>query len=1476
MSVLVSAQVNFTKSTKEVKLTKEQVLQKNSPSVEKAPVTKGAYSNKMLRSVIWDVQFNYDLTAGGAGQAGIETDGSYIYTTKWSSDSLFRFNMDGTMQDTFFIAGVTGLRDLAFDGTHFYAGSASNLIYQLDFTPGAEALVSTITAPSTVQVRHIAYNSDETAFWVGNWATDMYLVNMSGSVIDTILAADHGLIANYGSAYDNITVGGPYLWILSTSPEGYLYRMRIADADISVIHDINLDVTSEPLTIGGGLFIHPDIVTGTTTLGGLYQGTPNGAFGYDLASCRYAEKDITIDYVYTPNNDAGCSLSAAEKLKVRIINLGEDTVDTNFDIAYTVNGGTIITETVTNTELLPDSTMDYIFTATEDLSADGDYEYTVYTLLTDDEVNANDTNIFSVSSGSETITVEATTDINYAESSWVIINVLTGDTIGTNPWYTGAGTTTTNVCTSDNGCYRFITQDGYGDGGLGAIIYYNGTPVDTIVGTEYTYEAHIDYIGDGCPAADAGIIAILTPNNDTTCVLSATDTITVEIVNYGMDTIFSTLPVAYSIDGGTPVQETITLTSDLGHLDTLQYTFTATVDLSAVADYEVKAYTELASDGSSINDTSITNAFSTSEEIIVATLTGVYPSSLSWLVVNNNTGDTIGTSPVFSTVNDTVYTNICTSDDGCYELILNDIISVGGAIVYYNGDSISTINGGTYTSTASITYFGNGCPADDAGVISILTPSNNSTCTLSATDTITIEIVNYGSNAISGTLPVAYTLDGGSAVQETITLASDLDLLDTLQYTFTATVDLSAVADYEVIAYTELTADEDETNDTSITNVFTTSEEIIVATLTGVYPSSLSWLVVNNNTGDTIGTSPVFSTVNDTVYTNICTSDDGCYELILNDINSLGGAIVYYDGDSISTINGGTYSSTASITYFGNGCPAIDAGVVEISHPNNINSCIFSATDSLTIKIVNFGSDPITGTLDVAYTLDAVEITETITLTSDLNLLDTLEFTFTAPLNLAPIDTFDIVAYTQLTGDEDETNDTTSVNIISTDGQIEVMLYTDTYGGETSWLILNQANDTIAEMSGFTNNSTYSFPVCVDDADCYTFVTNDAYGDGGASVAIYYNGNYVDTIIGTSYTSTDTINFIGSGCPQEGDLVANGLIEYPISPVNLPYQINVEVSNQGNVITEELKVFADVLTEAYTDTVLTPNPFGIGASELLTYTNLYNPATAGVKEVRFEAVYANDLDQSNNIDTINITISDSVLTRDWNDIPTGSIGIGAGETGAFGHPFTILATDTLSSISFLTEEAPINEITSIDVYTFNGTPGSLLASSDEFTFTQSDSAWYTLTIPNGLPLDSGSYFVAINEADASIALATSTNYYTDNTLWYKVGSGVWTDATGSFNHTLFLRLNFGDPVITDINDIENANQFNLYPNPAKDFINIETNSVINKIQIVDLAGKVLIEEENSSSMSITSLSKGIYFAKLYLDNEIIIKKFIKN
>jgi hypothetical protein len=241
---------------------------------------------------MWDLQFSYDVDtpSGLTGLAGAETDGDYFYVTKWAGSDIAKFNLDGTYVETFSIAGVSGLRDLAYDGQYFYGGAASTTIFQMDFD--SQTLVGQITSP--VAVRAIAYDNDNDAFWVNNWSEDLNLVDRNGSVLNTIA----GPPSMYGSAYDNVT-GGPYLWIFSGTTSGggcQIEQFDIAAGTLTgVTHSVSGDLGDS--AIAGGLFTHGDLVSGTYTLGGLAQGSPDLLFGYEIG--------VTESWLTITNNGTG-------------------------------------------------------------------------------------------------------------------------------------------------------------------------------------------------------------------------------------------------------------------------------------------------------------------------------------------------------------------------------------------------------------------------------------------------------------------------------------------------------------------------------------------------------------------------------------------------------------------------------------------------------------------------------------------------------------------------------------------------------------------------------------------------------------------------------------------------------------------------------------------------------------------------------------------------------------------------------------------------------------------------------------------------------------------------------------------------------------------------------------------------------------------------------------------------------------------
>ncbi|MBN1338487.1 MAG: T9SS type A sorting domain-containing protein [Bacteroidales bacterium] len=227
---------------------------------------------------IWDLQFNYDVqtSTGQNALVGAETDGNFLYVSHYTNNLIYKFDMSGNFIESFSIPGVQNVRDMAWDGTYFYGSNATNVIWEMDFT--AKVLISTITSPAAV--RSIAYDEQQDAFWINNWSEAMRLISRTGTQLATFAAP----ASLYGTAYDGYSDGGPYLWIFTGTTSGggcQVEQVSLSTYTLTgVSHNINGDLGDG---IAGGMFVHPDIVPGKVTLGGLMQGTPNDLlFGYEI------------------------------------------------------------------------------------------------------------------------------------------------------------------------------------------------------------------------------------------------------------------------------------------------------------------------------------------------------------------------------------------------------------------------------------------------------------------------------------------------------------------------------------------------------------------------------------------------------------------------------------------------------------------------------------------------------------------------------------------------------------------------------------------------------------------------------------------------------------------------------------------------------------------------------------------------------------------------------------------------------------------------------------------------------------------------------------------------------------------------------------------------------------------------------------------------------------------------------------------
>ncbi len=219
---------------------------------------------------MFDLQFSWPVGVGG-GEAGIETDGSYIYTTKWNGSDFYRYEMNGTYIETFTCGTASAVRDLAYNGTYFYGSAASTTVFEMDFD--AQTVVSSFSAPAAI--RAIAYNEDDDVFYGNNWSEDIQVFDPTGASQGSFAVGPFGA-SLYGLAYDNYTGDGQFLWEYSqagASPpeQNWLVQLELpSGAETGLTYNV-ADVITPVTGIAGGLCIDDHLVPGYWTIMGNMQ-----------------------------------------------------------------------------------------------------------------------------------------------------------------------------------------------------------------------------------------------------------------------------------------------------------------------------------------------------------------------------------------------------------------------------------------------------------------------------------------------------------------------------------------------------------------------------------------------------------------------------------------------------------------------------------------------------------------------------------------------------------------------------------------------------------------------------------------------------------------------------------------------------------------------------------------------------------------------------------------------------------------------------------------------------------------------------------------------------------------------------------------------------------------------------------------------------------------------------------------------------
>ena len=176
--------------------------------------------------------------------------------------------------------------------------------------------------------------------------------------------------------------------------------------------------------------------------------------------------------------------------------------------------------------------------------------------------------------------------------------------------------------------------------------------------------------------------------------------------------------------------------------------------------------------------------------------------------------------------------------------------------------------------------------------------------------------------------------------------------------------------------------------------------------------------------------------------------------------------------------------------------------------------------------------------------------------------------------------------------------------------------------------------------------------------------------------------------------------------------------------------------------------------------------------------------------------------------------------------------------------------------------------------------------SSEQNLNVSSSGNYNVTVTNSLGCKSvTSHFCTIIEVSANIS-GENTICKGDTISLFASGGGTYNWNTGSISLTEFLVTELTNNCTTTTHSeailLGNSNFVKIYPNPATNSIKFELlKKTIKGVKIIDNLGKISISskeisrEDNSISVDITFLPKGIYYALINSENELFNARFIK-
>jgi hypothetical protein len=524
----------------------------------------------------------------------------------------------------------------------------------------------------------------------------------------------------------------------------------------------------------------------------------------------------------------------------------------------------------------------------------------------------------------------------------------------------------------------------------------------------------------------------------------------------------------------------------------------------------------------------------------------------------------------------------------------------------------------------------------------------------------------------------------------------------------------------------------------------------------------------------------------------------------------------------------------------------------------------------------------------------------------------------------------------QTDGDVTSNSVSTTTNLDSNYDSITLIINADDYPQETSWKLIDDANQIINTGSLNSNTEVYTEEICVNYSSCFTLYLYDSYGDGiccgygeGNFQILDASGNIILTNDGEfDNLAKEVFCLDESGC----EITADTNVSHATSSSANDGAITIN-TNSGISPFQYSIDGGQTFVDSNTFNNLSPGPYNvfiIGASGLCTYE----------ESVLIDACSFTTVD-------IDLTAASSVVSTDGSIIITPTSGVGPYQYSIDGGQnfvttnsflnlpvgvYNVIVKDA-SQICMYEANASvqiqnlivdvgiiINEINYKSIDSFNADDWIELYNSNSTTIDISnwkikdDDDTHIFVIPAGTQIEANGFMVFVKDESDFINVFPSIPYIgelgygfggSDAVRLYNLADELvdevfyssdapWPTCADETGNTLELISPDLDNALPEswncinengspnaansdglsIEDVD-SNAIALYPNPVKDRLYISGNSERYDIAVYSLLGQRVMTVSNVDEIDVTLLNEGVYLIRVSNETTTTVKRIVK-